>query len=68
MQVRKHHREGPCVLCGQVRELRAGGDGQWFKVDTDIGPLWAEGRNVRLCSGDGRCTCRPAAPGERAPC
>lgn len=67
VQVRKYHREGPCVLCGQVRELHDSG-GQWFKVDTDIGPLWVESRNVRLCSGDGRCTCEPAGLCASATC
>lgn len=56
VQVRKHHPDGPCVLCAQVIEL-IDRNGQWFKLGTPIGVLWAEGRNVRLCTGDGRCTC-----------
>ena len=56
VQVRKYHPEGPCVLCAQVRELQDR-NGQWFKVDTAIGQLWVESKNVRMCSGDGRCTC-----------
>ena len=56
VQVQRRYREAPRVLCGQVRELSAT-NGDWFKVDTDDGALWAESRNVRLCSGDGRCTC-----------
>lgn len=47
------------TLCGQVVELgEFASDGQWFKVNTpDLGDVWAEHRQVRLCSGDGRCTC-----------
>lgn len=56
VQVQKRTREAARVLCGQVRELSAK-NGDWFKVDTDDGPHWAESRSVRLCSGDGLCTC-----------
>lgn len=67
VQVRKHHKEGPYVLCGRVVEL--GGNGaEWFQVDTCIGPMWVEGQNVRLCSGDGRCSCEPATDWGQAPC
>ena len=32
--------------------------GEWFKVGTDLGPVWALSKNVRLCSGvDGLCSC-----------
>ena len=56
VQVRRRNKDGPYVLCGQVVEL--GGSGaDLFKVDTCIGSGWVESRNVRLCSGDGRCTC-----------
>jgi hypothetical protein len=55
------------VLCGRVRELRAN-DGEWFKVDTTDGPVWAESRNVRLCSGDGRCSCEASPAGENKRC
>lgn len=58
VQVLRQHREGPYVLCGQVIEL-AGNETEWFKIETLIGPVWAEGRNLRMCSGDGRCTCEP---------
>lgn len=67
VQVRRHHKEGPYVLCGQVAELSSNG-AEWFKVDTCAGPLWADGPNVRLCSGDGHCTCAPAADLGVAPC
>lgn len=63
VQVRRYHPEGPYVLCGQVIELRENG-AEWFKVDTIAGPVWANGQHVRLCSGDGRCTCEaPASVG-----
>lgn len=58
VQVQKRFGAHRLVLCGQVVELDAGSDtGEWFKVKTDQGPLWIESRNVRMCSGDGRCTC-----------
>lgn len=56
VQVRRQHQTGPYVLCGHVIEL-AGDSVEWLKVETCIGPLWAQGRNLRVCSGDGRCTC-----------
>ena len=70
VQVRRYHPQGPYVLCGQVVELRENG-AEWFKVDTAIGSVWADGQHLRLCSGDGRCTCetvvKPAgAPDESA--
>lgn len=46
------------VLCGQVKELAEFAEGgDWFKVETQVGTIWAESRNIRLCSVDGRCTC-----------
>lgn len=59
VQVRRHHREGPYMLCGQLVELSDNNGTEWFKVNTDLGTVWAEGRNVRMCSGDGRCSCEP---------
>lgn len=57
VQVRKYTPDGPpCTLCGQVVELSAGRL-ELFKVLTMISADWHQGRNVRLCSGDGRCTC-----------
>lgn len=65
VQVRRYAHGGPYVLCGQVVQL-GGSEAELFKVDTTIdGPLWVESRNVRLCSGDGRCTCEPE--GEPSP-
>lgn len=56
VQVRRHHPGGAYVLCGQVTALRDDG-AELFKVDTSTGPVWAQGRSLRMCSGDGRCTC-----------
>jgi len=67
VQVRKYHPEGPYVLCAEVIQL-LDYNGERFKLNTPIGPLYADGRNVRLCSGDGRCTCEPARQGEHVPC
>lgn len=60
VQVRRRVQGTAVVLCGQVAELNAN-EGEWFKVETWIGPVWAESRNVRMCSGDGRCTCEAMA-------
>lgn len=62
VQVQKRFRDARLVLCGQVIELSAE-DGEWFKVRTEDGPVWAQGRNVRLCSGDGRCACEAGQQG-----
>ena len=59
VQVRRYHRDGPYVLCGQVVALNAG-DRELFKIETEIDTFWADGRGLRMCSGDGRCTCEPA--------
>ena len=64
VQVQKRFGAHRLVLCGQVLELDAASDtGEWFKVATDQGSLWIESRNVRMCSGDGRCTCEVEARG-----
>lgn len=72
VQVRKRFGRDRVVLCGQVVEIDASSDsGEWFKVNTDLGPVWIESRNVRLCSGDGRCTCeaeRSAGSADRERC
>lgn len=59
VQARRYHRDGPYVLCGQVVALNAG-DRELFKIETEIDTFWADGRGLRMCSGDGRCTCEPA--------
>lgn len=59
VQVRRYDKAGPYALCGRLITLRVG-DKDWFKVETEIDTAWVDGRNVRLCSGDGRCTCEPA--------
>ena len=58
------------TLCGQVAEMvenfdqvdqaKRGGQ-EWFKVDCALGRVWVESRNLRLCSGDGRCSCEVPA-------
>lgn len=68
VQIRKRDPGGHAVLCGQVAELDAGAAEEWFKVETTIGSMWATGRNVRMCSGDGRCTCEPDEPSQVATC
>lgn len=67
VQVRRSHPTGSFVICGRVVELRENGT-EWFKVDTSMGPVWAGGAHLRLCSGDGRCTCERAAGTEDTPC
>ena len=67
VQVQRYHPKGSFVLCGQVVELRENG-AEWFKVETSMGPVWADGAHLRLCSGDKRCTCEPAAGTEGASC
>jgi len=63
VQVRKRYAGERVVLCGQVNRLTNGDGGkELFEVGTGLGPVWAEGQNVRLCSGDGRCACEPASP------
>lgn len=66
VQVRRYHPEGAFVLCGQVIELSEDG-AEWFKVDTIVGQVWARGQSLRMCSGDGRCTCEAPFQGG-APC
>jgi hypothetical protein len=45
-------------LCGRVQHLSTVDGRELFKVQTDVGPRWVTGSNVRLCSGtDGLCTC-----------
>lgn len=56
VQVRKHFPDGPCTFCGKVKELTVGRI-EWFQVETMLGDSYFDGRNTRLCSGDGRCTC-----------
>lgn len=52
------------VLCGTVAEMvedfNESGQ-EWFKVDCPLGRVWVESKNLRLCSGDGRCSCEAGA-------
>jgi len=63
VQARRNHRDGPYWLCAEVLALGAG-DAEWFKVRSAIDEWWANGRDLRLCSPDGRCACddRTATP------
>lgn len=66
VQLRRYDKNGPYVLCGRLIDLDCG-ETELFKVETDIGTYWAQGRNVRMCSGDGRCTCaRPELDAPRS--
>ena len=56
VQVRRFDPQGPYVLCGRLVEM-AEHNGELFAVETAIGRQWVTGKNVRLCSGDGRCSC-----------
>ncbi|CAN5343977.1 hypothetical protein BH11PSE9_BH11PSE9_21060 [soil metagenome] len=67
VQLRKSYGRERLVLCGQVLKLDAE-RGEWFRVETNDGPLWVESRNVRLCSGDGRCSCEQCAPAKGVTC
>lgn len=51
------------TACGVVADLGEYSEsGDWFKVQTDLfGLVWVESRQVRLCSGDGRCVCEAAS-------
>lgn len=46
-----------CGTVAQIVELFNSDGREWFKVDCDLGRVWVEHRNVRLCSGDGYCSC-----------
>lgn len=50
------------TLCGIVLAIPDYSDnGEFFQVQTQLGVIWVESRNVRLCSGDGRCSCEVSA-------
>lgn len=57
VQARRLSRQGPYILCGKILGISASSGADWFKVETAIDTFWALGRDLRLCSGDGRCTC-----------
>jgi len=56
VQARRNHRDGPYWLCGVVLVLHVG-NVEMFKVRTAIDEFWATGRDLRLCSPNGRCFC-----------
>lgn len=50
------------VFCGTVLEAAPGqGDTDWIRVDSSVHRGWVPHKNVRLCSGDGRCRCEADA-------
>ena len=60
VQVRKQG----VTSCATVLDALEGidGGGSFFWVESDhFGRVWCNGGQVRLCSGDGRCTCEAAA-------
>lgn len=62
VQVRRWHHSGPLTLCGRVTALHDRGEAECFAVQTEIGEVYVTGKNVRFCSGDGRCTCEALPP------
>lgn len=47
-----------CATVAEIVEMFNPDGREWFKVDCDLGRVWVESRNVRLCSGaDGLCSC-----------
>lgn len=57
------------TFCGKVLDASAGRDEtDWFKVDCQLGQLWFPHEKVRLCSGDGRCTCEAPEGAEGRAC
>jgi len=55
--------------CGVVVDANPGDQASdWFQVRANEGgQCWLPAKNVRLCSGDGRCTCEAAAAAGGAP-
>lgn len=56
VQARRYDKSGPYWLCAEVLAL-GGSEPEWFKVSSAIDTWWALGRDLRLCSPDGRCAC-----------
>lgn len=60
------------ILCGRVLDVRpANGGGQldFFLIESELGICWCAHHNVRMCSGDGLCTCECSSetgPGKRS--
>lgn len=56
------------VLCGRLTEVGSpNSQREYFKVHTELGESWASARDVRMCSGDGRCACEPSRSANGAP-
>ena len=56
LQARHYRREGPLWLCSLLLELGCS-DAEWFKLQSPVDTFWTHGRDLRLCSPDGRCQC-----------
>lgn len=56
LQARHYNREGPYWLCAELLTLGCS-DAEYFHVQSAIDKWWAHGRDLRLCSPDGRCQC-----------
>ena len=66
--VRVQFRRRGEVFCGLVLEIAEMRDREWFACESAIDSrVWVQSSNVRLCSGDGLCTCEPAPAGEVGP-
>lgn len=63
LQARYYTREGPFWLCAELLALGCS-DAEWFEVQSAISKRWVHGRDLRLCSPDGRCYCADARPVE----
>ena len=65
LQARSYKREGPYWLCAELLSLGCS-DAEYFHVQSAIDKWWARGRELRLCSPDGRCCCDDAIPKAKA--
>lgn len=68
--VRVQVRKRGVMFCGRVLEAAPASEGHsidWFKVDSYLGQMWFPDQHVRLCSGDGRCTCEDEFDAAREP-
>lgn len=52
------------VLCGVLLKVRS--EPPMLQVRDELGAAWYIPRNVRMCTGDGRCVCEPVPPSARS--
>lgn len=64
VQARRYDSNGPYWLCAEVLVLGCS-DAEFFKVRSAIDTWWARGRDLRLCSPTGRCSCDDDLPADR---